>query len=99
MEWAESRQGSNRNGLAVNVIRKASTVFGGVGVYTVCDLFFRAGEYFFLTVIDQDLEYLYGIQDFLLFSLRLKFLMFHPDLLGSVRRYTPILKHLWYGFF
>ncbi|KAJ6610245.1 hypothetical protein B0H10DRAFT_2060951 [Mycena sp. CBHHK59/15] len=44
-EWLQSRCGgeSDRNGLACDVIRDASNVFLGVGVYTVIEIFFLAG--------------------------------------------------------
>lgn len=42
--WADQNLSSARNGFAINAIRKACKIFGGVGVYTVLELFFRAGK-------------------------------------------------------
>ncbi|KAJ8473482.1 hypothetical protein ONZ45_g16274 [Pleurotus djamor] len=43
VKWAESRTHSDRSGLAIHAIRKASHVFLGVGVYTVVEIFHLAG--------------------------------------------------------
>lgn len=45
VEWMTSRLKSNRQGLAMTIIRGASKVFGGVGKYIVCEAFARAGKY------------------------------------------------------
>lgn len=39
-----SRLDNDRNGLACEVIRAASDVFLGIGVYTVIEIFFLAGN-------------------------------------------------------
>lgn len=43
MAWLIGRKSSNRDGLAMHIIRNASKVFGGVGKYIVCEAFARAG--------------------------------------------------------
>lgn len=53
-DWIETRAASKRMvwaGLACEVIRKANTVWGGIGVYTVCELFYDAGKSFISIVI------------------------------------------------
>ncbi|KAJ6525972.1 hypothetical protein B0H19DRAFT_1197561 [Mycena capillaripes] len=45
-QWIASRADCDRNGLACDVIRSASDVFLGIGVYTVNEIFFLAGEPF-----------------------------------------------------
>jgi hypothetical protein len=40
----EERVKGGRNRLAIFVIREARGVWVGVGVYTICELFFLAGE-------------------------------------------------------
>ncbi|KXN81811.1 hypothetical protein AN958_03741 [Leucoagaricus sp. SymC.cos] len=50
--WIDKRKQKKnclRNGLACEVIREEEEVWGGVGVYTVCELFFDAGLSLFLT--------------------------------------------------
>ncbi|KAH6904052.1 hypothetical protein BKA70DRAFT_1432640 [Coprinopsis sp. MPI-PUGE-AT-0042] len=48
--WIQSRWMSDRNSLAADVIRThGRSVFGGVGVYTVCEIFFDAGLNILLT--------------------------------------------------
>jgi hypothetical protein len=42
-DWIRKGQGSPRTGLACNAIRLASSVWIGVGVYTICEIFFLAG--------------------------------------------------------
>ncbi|KAF8179456.1 hypothetical protein BJ912DRAFT_929655 [Pholiota molesta] len=51
-DWIEDRRtslGKDRQGLACEVVRGAQDVWCGVGVYTVCELFFDAGISPFLT--------------------------------------------------
>ncbi|KAJ3559886.1 hypothetical protein NM688_g63 [Phlebia brevispora] len=50
-KWIEVRRASTspRGGLAVTAIRDARTVFAGIGVYTVVEVFFLAGLSVFLT--------------------------------------------------
>jgi hypothetical protein len=45
--WIKERakSTSKRTGLASMVVRNASEVWGGVGVYTVCELFFLASKF------------------------------------------------------
>lgn len=43
MQRAKSLQ-SHRSGFACKVMRKANKVWGGVGVYTVIEIFFLAGK-------------------------------------------------------
>ncbi|KAJ8521068.1 hypothetical protein ONZ45_g2221 [Pleurotus djamor] len=43
IDWAESRLGADRSGLAIHAIRRASKVFIGIGVYTVVEIFLMAG--------------------------------------------------------
>jgi hypothetical protein len=42
--WMLDRLNSERNGLASEVIRNANQIFLGVGVYTVVELLFLAGN-------------------------------------------------------
>jgi hypothetical protein len=47
-DWIEDRRtslGKDRQGLACEVVRGAQDVWCGVGVYTVCELFFDAGMF------------------------------------------------------
>jgi hypothetical protein len=46
--WIESRRNGRgtRNGLACEALRNASAVWVGVGVYSVCEVFFLAGMHF-----------------------------------------------------
>ncbi|KAJ6552966.1 hypothetical protein B0H19DRAFT_995362 [Mycena capillaripes] len=48
-QWIASRADCDRNGLACDVIRSASHVFLGIGVYTVNEIFFLAGLSLLLT--------------------------------------------------
>ncbi|KAJ6589569.1 hypothetical protein B0H19DRAFT_1303919, partial [Mycena capillaripes] len=48
-QWIASRADCDRNGLACDVIRSASDVFLGIGVYTVNEIFFLAGLSLLLT--------------------------------------------------
>ena len=45
-KWIKKRKSSrsSRNRLAIFVIRETREVWLGVGVYTICELFFLAGE-------------------------------------------------------
>jgi hypothetical protein len=46
-DWIESRAKLKRNGLACSVLRGSASnkVWGGVGVYTVSEIFFDAGKF------------------------------------------------------
>ncbi|TFY56017.1 hypothetical protein EVJ58_g7891 [Rhodofomes roseus] len=55
VDWMENRWNNDRadmGGLAVNAIRDADTVFGGLGVYSVVEVFFLAGLSVFLTELE-----------------------------------------------
>lgn len=43
IDWAEERSKGDRSGLASDAIRKAAAIFVGIGVYTISELFHRAG--------------------------------------------------------
>lgn len=56
-DWIKSRatsKSAKRTGLACEVIRiNGNKVFGGVGVYTICELFFDSGMFDYYFVIHQ----------------------------------------------
>lgn len=87
--WADQKLSSPRDGFAINAIRKACKIFGGVGVYTVLELFFRAGESEFIKIW---CPHHFNIQDSRLFCPRQKFLMFLLGLLASARHITLMLQ-------
>jgi len=43
VKWAKLRSHKARKNLAIHAVREANTEWGGVGVYTVLELFFIAG--------------------------------------------------------
>ncbi|KAH9837942.1 uncharacterized protein C8Q71DRAFT_857114 [Rhodofomes roseus] len=52
MENCWNNDWADMGGLAVNAIRDANTVFGGLGVYSVVEVFFLAGLSVFLTELE-----------------------------------------------
>ena len=53
-DWIEMQAESKQmvqTGLACEIIHKTNPVWGGIGVYTVCELFYDAGKSFISIVI------------------------------------------------
>ncbi|KAF8886455.1 hypothetical protein CPB84DRAFT_1850134 [Gymnopilus junonius] len=59
--WIETRSRGIRSGLACEVMRSTQDVWCGIGVYTVCELFFDAGMFSYSPTQDQRLRYMYWL--------------------------------------
>jgi len=67
-EWIaeRARSSSKRSGLACEAIRtNGNKVWGGVGVYTVCELFMDSGEFFNCVSMIYELKLLLDLSPFL----------------------------------